>query len=82
MKWFGVGLLVLAGCATTRQQPLYEALTEWAYRTGSQVIVESCDRTDGPVQRVPKDADLEQLLAGTGLHYEAVNSRTVVVLCP
>jgi hypothetical protein len=80
-----IAALALAGCAqtpTTELQPLEDALIEWAQQTGYQIIVPADDRTQRPVRRVRVGdplGTLEALLEGTGLGWEMVNERTVVV---
>jgi hypothetical protein len=77
-------VILLSACAQTPtiEQPLEDALIEWAQQTGYQIIVEESDRTQRPARRVragDPPGTLEALLEGTGLGYRWVNERTVVV---
>lgn len=79
---FGV-LLLLAGCAAPPR--LDDALTQWAARTGYQLVVPDCPEVLRPARPITGSGaqdELEQLLAGTGLHFELVNPRTVAIVCP
>jgi hypothetical protein len=81
--WIGFGVLLLAGCATTPLLP--EALTEWAARTGYQLVVPDCPavhRPAKPIQASDPQDELEQLLAGTRHHFEIINPRSVAIVCP
>lgn len=81
--WLGF-LVLLAGCATG-PPPLSEALMEWSLRTGYQIVVPDCRearRQARVIQASGPQDELEQLLAGTGLHFEVINPRTVAIVCP
>jgi hypothetical protein len=66
-------------------QPMADALTDWAQQTGMQLIVPpenpAVDRilSSRVKGRLTARGALDQLLAGTALTYEFINTRTVVI---
>ena len=86
-----LGIILGTGIGTARAeallstaiaaQPLPSALAEFAQQTGLQLIYVSKDATGhasgGAAAGLSATAALTQLLDGTGLHFEFLNSRTV-----
>lgn len=67
-----------------KPQPVAEALTDWAQQTGLQVIVPVGTQAERLLTTHIKGtltarSALEQVLANTGLAYEFINERTVVI---